>query len=179
MSDPAEELQELHEHAEHGHHSNKAGVSFTMSLLAVLLAAVTVLGHRAHTEEIVLQNQATDQWNYYQAKNQRRYVSEATRDLAGALAAEKGESVSSKYEKAAERYKEETEEIRKEAEQLQNEQKSVTRRGNRFDLGEGLLEVALVICSLTLLTGRRIFWPAGVLFGIGGIVVAASAFFLH
>ncbi len=179
MSSPGEELHELHEAAEHGRHSQMSRVSFTMSLLAVLLATTTLLGHRAHTEEIVLQNQATDQWNFFQAKNQRRYVSEATRDLAEATVGAKAESVVSKYEKAAERYRDESDEIRKEAEKIAAEQKAVTRHAARFDLGEGLLEVALVICSLTLLTGKRVFWGAGILFGVAGVVVALSAFLIH
>ena len=48
-----------------------------MAILAVLVATVTLLGHRAHTEEILLQTKATDQWNYYQAKNMRRNNLEA------------------------------------------------------------------------------------------------------
>ena len=39
-----------------------------MAVLAVLVATVSLLGHRTHTEEIILQNQVTDQWAYYQAK---------------------------------------------------------------------------------------------------------------
>jgi len=43
-------------------------VSLTISILAVLVAGATLLGHRAHTEELLLQSRATDQWSYYQAK---------------------------------------------------------------------------------------------------------------
>ena len=56
---------------EHGDNPFLIPVSVTISILAVLVAAVTLLGHRAHTEELLLQSQATDQWAYYQAKNIR------------------------------------------------------------------------------------------------------------
>ena len=60
----ANEASELQEHAEHGaHESAMRPVAFTMSLLAVLVAVTTVLGHRTHTEAVLDQNKATDQWN--------------------------------------------------------------------------------------------------------------------
>ena len=63
----AEELQELHEHAEHGaHHREMAPISLTMAFLAVAVAVVSLLGHRTHTEELMLQTQANDKWGYYQ-----------------------------------------------------------------------------------------------------------------
>ena len=69
----SEELSELHEHAEHAKHDpTLAPISLTMAILAVLVAVVTLLGHRAHTEEVVLQAQSSDQWAYYQAKNIRK-----------------------------------------------------------------------------------------------------------
>ena len=64
---------ELKEHAEHGSEEhNLAPVTLTMAILAVLVASVTLLGHRAHTEEVLLQSRAADQWAYYQAKEIRR-----------------------------------------------------------------------------------------------------------
>ncbi len=42
-----------------------------MSVLAVTVAVVTVLGHRTHTEAVLMQARAGDQWNLYQAKSGR------------------------------------------------------------------------------------------------------------
>ena len=45
-----EEPHELQERAEAGHHdSSLAPVSLAMAILAVCVAAVSLLGHRAHT----------------------------------------------------------------------------------------------------------------------------------
>ena len=38
---------------------------------------------------------------------------------------------------------------------------SASRKADRFDLGEVFLEIALVITSITLLSGRRLFWHIG------------------
>src|ERR1700704_4217121 len=78
----ADEFQELHEHAEHAHHNpSLAPISLTMAVLAVLVATVSLLGHRAHTEEVILQNKVSDQWAYYQAKNIRRHSDEQFADM--------------------------------------------------------------------------------------------------
>lgn len=59
------ELPEVGEEREQEKNPLVLPVSLTISILAVLVAAVTLLGHRAHTEELLLQSQATDQWAYY------------------------------------------------------------------------------------------------------------------
>ena len=177
-----EELNELHEHAEHAKENPAVSpVSLTMALVAVLVATVSLLGHRAHTEEIILQNKSTDQWAYYQAKNLRRNNLEALDELMGAFDGknEKAETVHQRFEKDIERYREEQKEIEKEAHALETELRDETRRADRFDLGEVFLEISLVITSITLLTGRRIYWKLGIVFAIVGVATAISVLFMR
>src|SRR5215471_4957200 len=69
-----EEITELHEHAEHAQHDRSLlPVTLTMSFLAVLVAVVSLLGHRAHNEELLNQARASDTWAEYQAKSIRRH----------------------------------------------------------------------------------------------------------
>jgi len=53
------------------------------------------------------------------------------------------------------------------------------RRENCFDAGEVILETALIICSLTLLTKKKGFWLCGSALGVAGLVVMVSGFRLH
>ena len=90
----------------------------------MLVAAVTLLGHRAHTEELLLQSQATDQWAYYQAKNIRLHEVQIGADIFGALAAqdkEKAEALHEKYKKEVERYEGEKDDISEKAKELEKE----------------------------------------------------------
>jgi len=177
-----EELNELQERAEHGRAHGMAPVSFTMAVLAVLVAVVTLLGHRSHTEEILLQNKTTDQWAYYQAKNLRRNNLEALRDMVSALAGKdsgKAEAVEQRFETAIEKYKDDQKEIEHEARDLESELRVMTRRADRFDLAEVLLEIALVVTSITLLTGRRAYWGLGIAFAVCGVVTCASAYLIR
>src|ERR1700727_4115052 len=56
-------------------------ISLGISILAVLVAMVTVLGHRSHTEAVLMQSRAGDQWNEYQAKKIRMDNLSVTLDL--------------------------------------------------------------------------------------------------
>ncbi len=179
----ANEVQEMHEHAEEAHHNPAMlPVTLTMSLLAVLVAVVSLLGHRAHTEEVLLQSRVTDDWAYYQAKNMRRGNLELFRDLISVTALKPGAEpgkLKEKYEKEIEHYAEQQKELKAEADHRQAEVQIVAQKANRFDLGEVFLEAALVITSITLLSHRRSFWAAGGLFMIVGLAVAASAMFVR
>jgi hypothetical protein len=168
-------------HASHEEYRYTLPVSLTISILAVLVAGAALLSHRAHTEELLLQSQATDQWAYYQAKNIRWHEVQGIADLLGALAPqdkEKTAAVREKYLKEVERYESDKDEISDKAKELEKERDLISRRADRFDGGEALLEVGLVICSITLLTKRRAFWLAGMIVGALGVAVAVTGLFL-
>jgi hypothetical protein len=172
------ELPERH----HEDHPLVLPVSITISIMAVLVAGATLLGHRAHTEELLLQSQATDQWAYYQAKNGRYHGMQTTADLIETMIPrdkDKAEVLLKKYEKEIERYDSDKEDISEKAKEREKERDIVSRRADRFDGGEALMEIGLVICSITLLTKRKGFWVGGVLVGALGIALAATGFFLH
>jgi hypothetical protein len=179
----SDELQELQEHAEHAqHHPNLAPVSLTMAVLAVMVAVVSLLGHRAHTEEVVLQAKSSDQWSYYQAKNIREHEDELFADFAAAVANSDAGAMAKFHEKSAqegERYKHEKAEIQDEARKLENEVVMERKRADRYDLAEVFLEIGLVITSITLLSGKRIFWHLGIVLSVVGVAVAATGALIH
>jgi len=179
----AEEIQEIHEHAEAGHHDpTLAPVTITLAVLAVLVAVVSLLGHRAHTEEVLLQNKATDQWAYYQAKNIRRHTYELFIDLvslSNVKDAAKAEKITEKYRQQIERYQDQQKDVESEARALENEVRHEERKANWFDLGEVLLEAALVITSMTLMTRKQFFWKFVLALATGGILIAAGGLFVH
>ncbi len=67
---------------------------------------------------------------------------------------------------------------RQEAEAMENKVTQIEARADRFDLAEAMLEIGLVITSVTLLTRSRIYWYLGLVFSACGVVSAASAYFL-
>jgi hypothetical protein len=179
----ADELQELREHAEKAREDRSlAAVSLTMAVLAVFVAVVSLLGHRAHTEEVVLQAKSSDQWAYYQAKNIREHEDELFGDFAAVAGSNDAAALAKFREKAgqeAERYKHDKEEIQAEARKLEQEVATERNRADLFDLAEVFLEIGLVVTSITLLSGRRIFWHVGIVLSVVGVAVAVMGAIAH
>jgi hypothetical protein len=178
----ANEAQELQEHAEHGsHESALRPVAFTMSVLAVLVAVTTVLGHRTHTEAVLDQNKATDQWNEYQAHKIRSNDTYLAADLLSVMAgADKGAAakIAKGYAEHQAKWSDQTKDDMEKAEALEAKVEQAEARANRFDLAEALLEIGLVITSVTLLTHSRIYWYLGMVFALGGVASAVSVLLL-
>ncbi len=179
----ANEAQELQEHAEHaGQERTLRPVAFTMSVVAVLVAVVTVLGHRTHTEAVLDQNKATDQWNYYQAHKIRANETALAADLLGvtALADKDGaKKLAKAYADHQEKWAGELKDEQEKAEALEAKVENAEARADRFDLAEALLEIGLVITSVTLLTRLRAYWFLGLGFSAAGIVAAALGLLLR
>lgn len=177
----AGEAQELKENAERGAEKALRPVAFTMSVLAVLVAVATVLGHRTHTEAILNQAKASDIWNEYQAKKIRYHDTELANELLS-VATLADENAAKKIEKKHADYlsksDDDVEGLKGKAEGFVTKVEEAEERANRFDLAETLLEIGLVITSVTLLTRSRIYWYFGIAFALGGIASALSVLFL-
>jgi len=193
----ANEASELQEHAEHGAHESKMRpVAFTMSVLAVLVAVTTVLGHRTHTEAVldqarasVEQNRASDQWSDYQAHKIRANDTALASDLLGVLAiadkvaaAKLEKSYADHGEKWAKDLKDLEASAREKEDKVHEFEREVNgaeARADRYDLGEALLEIGLVITSVTLLTRRSVYWHFGIVFAVAGVASAVSALLIR
>ena len=178
----ANEAQELQEHAEHAEHSSSLrAVAFTMSLLAVLVAVVTVVGHRTHTEAVLNQAKASDTWNEYQAKKNRAYDTQLVTDLLGVVtvADENGaKKIAKGYADHQAKWADDLEKEKKVAEGFEEKVELAEHKADYFDFGEALLEIGLVISSVTLLTKSRIYWYAGLVFSVIGIVATVMGLLL-
>lgn len=176
------EVQELHEEHEQAAKSpSLRPVSFTMSVLAVLVAISTVLSHRTHTEAVLEQARASDQWNEYQAKKIRLNETQLTSDLLSTLAVhdENAKKLIDGYKEHADKWADDLKGEQDKAHEYEVEVQRSERKANRFDLGEALLEIGLVVTSITLLTRQRGYWYLGMGFGLAGLITCATFMFLH
>lgn len=154
-------------------------VSLIISVLAVLVAMVTVLGHREHTEATLMQTRAGDKWNEYQARKMRTEQVQVTMDLLDLQPSSNSEAVQKKleqYKGQLEKWNDELKEASAQAKEYEAEVDVAEQKAARFDLGEALLQIAVVLASITLLTRRSIYVSTAVLLGLGGLIVAAAAF---
>jgi hypothetical protein len=174
----SEEVRDLAEHASHARDDPLLKpVSLTMAILAVVLSLISLAGNLGHTAEILLQDQISNGWAHYQAKASRGHESEMFSDLAGALDARPDIAerlLQEKYRRDAHRYSVEKTSLSNETTKLESEIKSVKTENRYYDTGEVLLDIALVVTSITLLANRRIYWYLGMILGVGGALIAAA-----
>jgi len=185
----------FHVHGPHDHEvehvAQHGGDSFT-SRLAVLTAILSTvgaifgyMGGHAQNAALLYKNEAaiqktsaSNQWNYYQAKSNKQNLAELSVELTTGEAQEK-------FKAAIERYKKEKEEIKVEADKLEAEAKAADRPSEaemhvheRWALATTLLQIAIALSAITLLTRKR--WMLAGVFGATGLgVVAGVMGYLH
>ncbi len=157
-------------------------VSFIISVLAVLVATVTVLGHREHTEAVLMQARAVDQWNSYQAHKIRlQQVSVAT-DLLSLQPSANDAAVKAKlaeYKAHSGKWQTEVDEDSRKAQEFEAEVAAAEKKAAHYDLGEALLQIAVVLASITLLTRHQVYVAVALLLGLTGLGIAAAALAVH
>lgn len=166
-------MAELEIHAGHEHSNDDFGrrVGVMVGIIGIILAVVTISSHRAHTAAVIERTKANDQWSFYQAKKLRQHLADVGAGLASALATDPArvEKLVESLNKDKERYAHETDEIQKEANAKENESDHEEQRAVWLDLGEGFLELGLVLSSLYFLSKRRFFPVFGGLAALIGL----------
>lgn len=175
-------MPELEIHHETEHEKDPLGqkIGVLASVLAVLLAVVSITSHRAHTAAVVFQTKANDQWSYYQAKKIKSHNLDLGTDLISLLAPKNAEADKKlqAYEKEKKRYDKDAKEIQEDARSKEEAAELAEHKALRYDLGEGLLEIALVLTSLYFISRKKLFPVIGVISGVAGVVIAATGLFL-
>jgi Domain of unknown function (DUF4337) len=166
-------MAEIEVKPEHAADPHSRSVGILVGVVGILLSVITISSHRAHTKAVIDRTESNDLWAYHQAKKIRENTSDIAVTLLQVLEpdAARAEAAIHRLEAAREKYAADAKELQKEAETKDDEQKIEESRALKFDIGEGLLELGLVLCSLFFLS-RKIFFPAfGVLASIAGTAV--------
>lgn len=160
-------------------------VGIKIAIIAVVMAIVSSYGKNAANDMIINEVKASNGYAWYQAKRIRgalndQAISQIDLDLLGHPAEAQREAMLKLKKKLQEKnaeYKQENEDILKEADTTKAEAALAGKKNDAFDRAEIALQVAVVLCSLTLLTGSSIFSRAGVGLAVIGVVLAVLAFF--
>ena len=150
-------------------------------MLAVLLAVVSIASHREHTAAIIEKSAANDQWSHYQSSRLKFHNLELGESLIK-LMAPKGESTTAALEDYAAqktKYKEEAKQIQELVKEDAQKADDSEHRALRYDLGEGLLEVGLVLSSIYFISRKKMFPAIGLIAGLTGASIALTGLFMH
>jgi hypothetical protein len=173
-------MAEVEIHTGHDHAADSFGqrVGVAVGVIGIILAVVTIGSHRAHTQAVINRTEENDQWSFYQAKKIRQQVLDVGADLARALTPDEGkvQAVVDKYAKQSAHYTEETQEIEKDARASHAETVREEGRAVRLDIGEGFLELGLVLSSLYFLSKRKFFPVIGITAAVIGTALGIAGF---
>jgi hypothetical protein len=166
------EIQEFSKQMKEAGEASLTRISLAISILAVLVAMVTVLSHRSHTEAVLEQSRANDQWEEYQSRKLRAENLSVTVDLLTLQPI--NDPVATK--KKVDDY---NGKIKKWTTQLDDDQAKAHELEAEVSKAEALLQIAVVLSSITLLTRKNGYFFFGLTLGLAGLIVAASGVLLR
>ncbi len=164
-------------------------VAMITAVFAVLLAVSSLGGTYNMKEMLMAQQQASNQWSYYQAKVIREHLYRSQimlletmlLDRGAAMKAESREKVEGMVKTMREeekRYNEEKKEIEKEAKKLEAERDRHRAKDPFFEFGEVLLQIAIVMSTIAILTHSARVFSFAIGSAILGALFALNGFFM-
>lgn len=186
MSNPAKPFEHIEQNTQIITHFDRK-VAVTVAIIAALLAMIHSFETEAQAESLKFeieagkeQTKAANAWSYYQSKYTRNNMYESMEELSGivpALDAATRQKATERWQKQRDVYQSELSENMNEArtrekksEELHHRSETHHQVANRTNRATLLLELAIVITSLAVLTRRRSFWLLGsILAAIGAI----------
>ena len=150
------------------------------SVLAVLLAIVSIASHRTHTAAIIHKSGSNDQWAYYQATRIKLHSTEMGENMVHLLGAkaEGAEKMLAQYAGQKKKYEEQSEKLQELAKGADEAAEADEHRALRYDVGEGLLEIGLVLSSLYFISRKKMFPVLGAIAGVAGAAIAITGFLM-
>jgi hypothetical protein len=166
-------MPEIEVKPEHAADPNSRRVGILVGVVGIFLSVVTIASHRAHTKAVIYRTEANDDWSYYQAKKIRENTNDVASTVLESLAADPAKVAGSvrKLQTARQKYADDAKELQAEAESKEAKTDNEESRALRFDIGEGLLELGLVLCSLFFLARNVLFPLFGTLAAVAGIAL--------
>jgi Domain of unknown function (DUF4337) len=168
-------------HGDHGsaHKSHAGGIAVVTAIIATIGALFAYQGGATQANAGLFKNnaaikktEASNQWNYYQAKSSKQNLSELAIELAP-------ESRKAFYVDEIKRYKEEKAVIKKDAEKLEAESKDWDTKSDeqlhqhhRWAQATTALQIAIALAAIALLTKLR--WLEYGMYGVAGLGVVVG-----
>jgi hypothetical protein len=171
-------------------------VALVTAVYAVVLAIASLGGNNAMKEMLLAQQEASNQWSYYQAKVVREHLNRGNKLILESQLAEpstlrgaereKAETLAKRFADEEKRMNADKKEIEPKAKAAETERDLNQTKDPYFDYAEVLLQIAIVCASVAILSGSRpMFWFSSVLAIVGtlstlnGFLLLVRLPFLH
>ena len=183
------ELEHATQGGGHGHDAGSSSMTNQIAMFTAIIATVgaifSYMGGATQANAGLFKNnaaikktEASNQWNYYQAKSSKQNLSELAIELAPA-------SKKEFYQDEIKRYKSEKADIKTAAEKLEAEAKAWDQQSDeqmhqhhRWAQATTVLQVAIALAAIALLSKKR--WIEWAMYGSGALGVGVGVLaFLH
>jgi len=157
-------------------------VALTTAIFAVMLAITSLGGNNAMKGMLLAQQQASDQWAFYQSKVMREHLYGTNKKIIEALLLDRGgtmnagtrrryEELGKQFDREESRYREEKTGIERAAKKLETDRDINNSKDPYFDYAEVLLQIAIVLASIAILSGSHgVFYFSVLAAGIGSVL---------
>lgn len=182
------ELPNPEELEEHKAKAFTRHVALATAIFAVLLAISSLGGSQAMKEMLLSQQQASDQWAFYQAKSIREHYYRGQKQRLELDLLEKDTlkpEIRKRYEELLKkvtmeeaRYNAEKKGIRKEAERLEHVRDIYRSKDPYFEYGEVLLQIAIAMSAIAILAHSRAMVGFALVSATLGALMAANGFLM-
>ena len=164
-------------------------VAITTAIYAVMLAIAALGGNNAMKDMLLAQQQSSDQWSFYQAKvireheyriQQKRLEVELAERGAGMApeARQQYEALLAEFSAETKRYNTEKKDIEKDAKKLEHERDVNRQRDPYFDFAEVLLQIAIVMSSVSILSRSRLMYGLSLILALSGTFLMINGYAL-
>ena len=185
------EIPDPHEVHEKAENPVTRQIALFVAVYAVGLAVASFGGHNAAKEMMMAKQEESNQWNRYQSKSTREALYrneilklETEKRVAGSAWPAEKEALLNEYRKQAERMKGDKDEIEagggeyggKGARYYQDEVKKMQRKDPYFDFAEVAFQVAIVMASVAMLSGKKWAFVASLALAVVGLLLTVTGF---
>jgi hypothetical protein len=154
-------------------------VGLIIAAIAVILAIVSSQAHETHNDEILAHVDGADQYAFYQAKKERHAALELStdnlmleREKLSPAAQPQVDQLLTSYAAEMEHLDSDGKGIQQKGDDLMAESKRLAQKAKVLDLGEIALQIAVVLCSISIITEQNLFVHMGCIVAAVGILVA-------
>ncbi len=165
-----------------------------IAILALFLSFSETLGKGAQTEVVTKNIQASDLWDFFQAKDIRRTTLSVAADQTGLLSAGVTDAAAKAaidkqietWRQTAERYESDPKagngrkQIEEQAKEAEGERDLATAKYHHYELASAAFQVGIVLASAAVITGMLVLaWVAGALGALGFVLTMLGLYAPH
>lgn len=180
---------DFHVHGAHEHaveHEKESGLGQYVAIFTAILASIgAIVSYQGgatqneammyKNEAVLLKTQASDQWNFYQSKSSKGHLMELAADIAPNTKKQFYKNQIDKYEEEKSIIKQKAESLEAASAKANTQSDQVMQPHHRLAQSMTLIQIAISLASITVLTRKKWLFTIATVAAVGGIALWIEA----